>query len=64
MTPATVHHGHAQQTHDARRLVLDAAYAARPERFISRPPVPPALPGAAWINKPTAIASDSQEAAH
>jgi hypothetical protein len=59
MTPATVHHGHAEQTHAARREVLDAAYAARPERFVRHPPRPPALPTAAWINKP-----DSEEVAH
>ncbi len=64
MSPATVHHGQAQKAHDARAVVLKAVYAARPERFINWPPVPPALPGAAWINKPTAIASDSQEVAH
>ena len=52
MTPATVHHGHAEQLHADRARVLDAAYAARPERFVARPPVPPALPTAAWINKP------------
>jgi putative transposase len=39
--------------------VLQAAYAANPERFVSRPPTPPALPTAAWINKPT-----DQEPAH
>ncbi len=59
MTPATVHHGLAEQTHAARRAVLDTAYAARPERFVRRPPRPPALPSGAWINKP-----DSKEAAH
>ena len=53
MTPATVHHGQAEQTHAARGSVLDAAYAATPERFVRRPPRPPALPTAAWINKPT-----------
>jgi len=52
MTPATVHHGLAEQTHAARRRVLDAAYTARPERFVRRPPRPPALPNSAWINKP------------
>jgi putative transposase len=52
MTPATVHHGRAKQTHAARRDVLNAAYAATPERFVRRPPVPPALPTGAWINKP------------
>ena len=32
--------------------VLDAAYARNPERFVRKPPVPPELPTAAWINKP------------
>jgi len=40
--------------------VLDAAYAATPERFVSQPPRPPALPAAAWINKP----DDERAAAH
>jgi putative transposase len=39
--------------------VLDAAYARNPERFVSKPPVPPELPTAAWINKP----ADTKEAA-
>ena len=59
LTPSTVHHGQAEQTHTARAQVLDAAYAATPERFINKPPVPPAMPTAAWINKP-----DSQEVEH
>lgn len=59
MTPATVHHGLAEQTHVARRAVLEAAYAATPERFVRRPPRPPALPTGAWINKPA-----SEEVAH
>ena len=59
MTPAAVHHGHAEQLHAARARVLDAAYAAHPERFVRRPPRPPALPTAAWINKP-----DTEEVAH
>jgi putative transposase len=53
MTPAAVHHGHADAVHAQRARVLDAAYAATPERFVRRPPTPPALPTAAWINKPT-----------
>ena len=59
MTPATVHHGQAQAVHADRAHVLDAAYAATPERFIRHAPRPPALPTAAWINKP-----DNDEAAH
>ena len=59
MTPATLHHGHAPAVHAERARVLDAAYAATPERFVRRPPRPPMLPTAAWINKPT-----TEEAAH
>ena len=58
MTPAAVHHGHAEQLHAARTVVLDAAYARHPERFVRKPPAPPELPTAAWINKP-----DTKEAA-
>jgi putative transposase len=59
MTPTAVHHGHATQLHAQRQLVLDAAYAANPERFVRKAPAPPSLATAAWINKP-----DSEEAAH
>jgi hypothetical protein len=34
------------------RRDLAAAYAATPERFVRRPPTPPALPTAPWINRP------------
>lgn len=53
MTPAAVHHGQAEALHAERARVLAAAYAARPERFVRHAPTPPALPTAAWINKPT-----------
>jgi putative transposase len=59
MTPAAVHQGHAQELHAQRARVLDAAYAATPERFVRRPPTPPELPTAVWINKP-----ETQEIAH
>jgi putative transposase len=59
MTPAAVHHGRAPQLHAARASVLHAAYQRHPERFVRRPPVPPALPTAAWINKP-----ETKEVAH
>ncbi len=59
MTPATVHHGRAPALHADRTRILDAAYQAKPERFVQRPPTPPPVPAAAWINKP-----DSEEAAH
>ena len=60
MTPSDVHHGRAQAVHADRARVLDAAYAATPERFVRHPPRPPALPSAAWINKP----ADERAAAH
>jgi putative transposase len=60
MTPAAVHHGRAEALHAQRAGVLDAAYAATPERFVRQAPKPPALPAAAWINKP----DDTDEATH
>jgi len=51
-TPADVHYGRAELVRARRGLVLDAAYAAHPERFVRKPPTPPALPTVAWINKP------------
>jgi putative transposase len=59
MTPAAVHHGRAEELHEERARVLAAAYARTPERFVLRPPRPPKLPSAAWINKP-----ETEEAAH
>lgn len=51
-TPADVHYGRAQAVHEKRAVVLDAAYAVHPERFVRKPPEPPALPSAVWINHP------------
>jgi putative transposase len=51
-TPADVHHGRAELVQVQRARVLDAAYVAHPERFVRKPPTPPQLPTAAWINKP------------
>ena len=51
-TPASVHFGTAAEVRAERATVLDAAYAAHPERFVNQAPVPPPLPVAAWINKP------------
>lgn len=59
ITPAAVHYGRAGQVRANRGLVLAAAYAATPERFIGGAPQPAALPTAAWINKPA-----TQEVAH
>jgi putative transposase len=51
-TPADVHYGRADAVRAARADVLDLAYKANPERFVRKPPEPPQLPTAAWINKP------------
>jgi putative transposase len=51
-TPADVHYGRAALIRDKRADVLNAAYAAHPERFVRKPPQPPALPTAVWINEP------------
>ena len=52
MTPAAVHFGRAAALH-TQRAVLQAAYAAHPERFKGRIPTPPALPEIVGINLPT-----------
>jgi putative transposase len=51
-TPADVHYGRAERVQAQRAEVLSAAYAAHPERFVRKPPQPPALPGSVWINQP------------
>jgi len=56
-TPADMHFGRAGVAHLERARVLHEAYAAHPERFVRHVPVPPTLPGPAWINKPTEVSS-------
>jgi putative transposase len=58
-TAADVHYGTAEQTRQKRAGVLEGAYAAHPERFVRKPPRPPKLPTASWINPP----DDTEEAA-
>jgi len=53
-TPFDVHHGHADDVRQARAHVLDAAYAATPERFVNKEPEPLPLPDISWINRPDA----------
>jgi putative transposase len=54
-TPHDVHHGLAASRHAERAVVLAAAHAAHPERFVNGAPVPMALPTEVWINKPTTV---------
>jgi len=58
MTPEMVHYGLAEQVRTERQRILDAAYAAHPERFVRGGPVPPALPHEVWINPPTRNAAE------
>jgi len=58
-TPASVHFGTAGLVREERARVLDAAYAAHPERFVNKPPTPPDLPGPAWINQPKEVEGQS-----
>ena len=60
-TPASVHFGTAAAVRAGRVKVLDTAYAAHPERFVNKAPVPPPLPGATWINKPTPREEETQK---
>jgi putative transposase len=50
-TPASVHHGTAAEIRALRADVLAAAHSRHPHRF-RRPPQPPRLPTAVWINRP------------
>jgi putative transposase len=52
MTPHAVHYGLAPQIVATRQATLLAAYTRHPERFVRKPPRPPRLPEAAWINPP------------
>ena len=52
MTPDQVHNGQVDAVHAARQLTLDQAFRQNPERFVKKPPIPPAKPTAAWINPP------------
>ena len=52
LTPAMVHYGSAQEVLHQRQEVLDAVYAAHPERFVNGRPSPMQLPQRVWINPP------------
>jgi putative transposase len=68
LTPADVHRGRAAEVTAARQITLTRAYEVHPERFVRRPPTPPALPTAVWINPPRArrrhLSNQRTEASH
>ena len=41
-------------------IILSAAYAAHPERFVSKPPEPPKIPTNSWINPPEEMEAIAQ----
>ena len=53
LTPETVHYGAAERVRRQRQQVLDAAYAAHPERFVRGRPTPAHVPEEVWINQPS-----------
>ncbi len=56
LTPAVVHHGHAEAVRTKRQAVLAAAQAMHPERFVRGTPRVPEVPRAVWINPPQRVA--------
>jgi len=52
MTPAMVHYNLTDKVNEKRQQVLNAAYAAHPERFVGGQPTPPSVPDEVWINRP------------
>lgn len=54
LTPAVVHFGRTDEVLAQRRVVLHAAHAAHPERFVHGLPEPMRPPSAVWINQPPA----------
>jgi putative transposase len=53
LTPASVHYGQAAAICQQRQMVMNAAYAAHPERFSNGLPVVAAPPKEVWINPPS-----------
>jgi len=52
MTPEMMHYKRTAEVIEVRQNILTRAYEAHPERFVRRPPTPPAAPTEAWINPP------------
>jgi putative transposase len=57
MTPDQVHYGRHETIYQARQDTLDRAFQLNPQRFVRKPPQPPAKPTAAWINPPKTTAN-------
>ena len=57
LTPEDVHRGRSEDRRNQRRVVLQAAYARNPSRFVKGTPEPPALAPTVFINPPEPIAA-------
>lgn len=55
LTPGSLHYGMAELIVEKRQEVLSEAFQAHPERFVRKPPTPPEIPPAVWINPPEKI---------
>jgi len=64
LTPEVVHYGRANAILDERQRILTAAYLEHPDRFVRRPPTPPPLPTAVWINPPKPEPEEVRAVAH
>ncbi len=62
MTPNQVHYGQVDAVYAARQRTLNRACRQHPERFVNKPPTPPAKPTATWINPPPAKPNRSVDA--
>jgi len=60
-TPSDVHHGNAGAVRKQSEVILSPAYAAHPERFVSKPPEPPKIPTNSWINPPDVMEAIAQQ---
>ena len=52
MTPDQIHFGQAEEIYAARQNTLNTAFLNTPESFVRKPPQPPHIPTAVWINPP------------
>ena len=59
LTPADVHHGRADRKLKLRQVVLNAAHAAHPERFVNGKPKVQKLPVASYINQPQEVVNSA-----
>jgi putative transposase len=61
LTPEVVHTLRGGEVRERRQQTLNLAYAAHPERFVRKPPQPPALPTEVWINPPRPLESSPSD---